>query len=78
MVVLSSCRIPHQAFSSVYEQLQAPIQLFQTSRRSDSGKGGIGLGLSVAAGIVHAHSGAIKLSNTTPGLLVSITIPKRD
>ncbi|MFT5382224.1 MAG: K+-sensing histidine kinase KdpD, partial [Alteromonas macleodii] len=49
-----------------------------TSRRSDSGKGGIGLGLSVAAGIVHAHSGAIKLSNTTPGLLVSITIPKRD
>lgn len=60
------------------EQLQAPIQLFQTSRRSDSGKGGIGLGLSVAAGIVHAHGGAIKLSNTTPGLLVSITIPKRD
>lgn len=60
------------------EQLKSPIQLFQTSRRSDSGKGGIGLGLSVAAGIVHAHGGAIKLSNTTPGLLVSISIPKRN
>ncbi|GFD80599.1 sensor histidine kinase [Tenacibaculum sp. KUL118] len=60
------------------EQLKAPFQLFQTSRSSDSGKGGIGLGLSVTAGIVHAHQGDIKLLNTTPGLRVCISMPIRD
>jgi len=58
-------------------QIRKPFQLFQTTRKRDSGKGGIGLGLSVAAGIVSAHKGAVELINTKPGLLVNITVPMR-
>ena len=54
---------------------EAPFQLFSSSRKGDIGKGGIGLGLNVARGIISAHKGTIQLRNTNPGCKVIIMLP---
>lgn len=48
---------------------------FHSSRDGDSGEGGIGLGLSVAAGLVRAHLGTIAITAGGPGCTLSITLP---
>lgn len=48
---------------------------FFSTRSGDSGEGGTGLGLSVAAGLIHAHRGRIAIHNQEPGCTVTITLP---
>ncbi len=48
---------------------------FYSTRSGDSGEGGIGLGLSVAAGLVRAHTGTIAITDDGPGCTLSITLP---
>jgi signal transduction histidine kinase len=51
-----------------------PFVRLETSRSKDTG--GIGMGLSIAQGIVKAHGGSIVLSNkATGGLRVKVTLP---
>ena len=56
-------------------KLDAPFALFKSTRQRDSGKGGIGLGLSVSKGIVDAHKGIITVSNEKVGCCVTLVIP---
>ncbi|QIA62590.1 PhnD/SsuA/transferrin family substrate-binding protein [Vibrio astriarenae] len=39
---------------------------------------GLGLGLSICQDVVEKHGGRLSLSNTTPGCIANVTIPKRD
>jgi K+-sensing histidine kinase KdpD len=48
---------------------------FCSTRSGDSGQGGIGLGLSVAAGLVRAHMGTIGITSDGTGCTLSITLP---
>ncbi|MDG6099898.1 DUF4118 domain-containing protein [Alteromonas sp. ZYF713] len=54
---------------------ERPFMLFSSSRDGDVGKGGIGLGLSVARGITEAHKGKLVLQNLEPGCRAVISIP---
>lgn len=56
--------------------LQKPFSLFQTEQPTDNGTKGIGLGLSVAKGIVEAHKGSISLQNNNAGGCVYIRLLK--
>jgi signal transduction histidine kinase len=52
----------------------APFRRLENSRSRDTG--GVGLGLTIARDVVHAHGGTIELSNTTPqGLTVTVVVP---
>jgi len=51
------------------------FELFYSSRKKDSGTGGIGLGLAVARGIVALHQGEIRLLDTPQGCHMQILIP---
>jgi K+-sensing histidine kinase KdpD len=54
---------------------ESPFLLFSSSRDGDVGKGGIGLGLNVAKGIVEAHKGKLILQNLKPGCRAILSIP---
>lgn len=54
------------------------FESFYSTRHGDSGEGGTGLGLTVAAGIVHAHQGHIDILSSAPpdeGFSVRIRLP---
>jgi signal transduction histidine kinase len=52
----------------------APFRRLENSRSRDTG--GVGLGLTIARDVVHAHGGTIALGNSTPqGLIVTIVVP---
>jgi signal transduction histidine kinase len=52
----------------------APFRRLDASR--NRGSGGVGLGLSIARDVVHAHGGTIDLANAEPsGLVVTLTLP---
>lgn len=62
-----------------FEQVFEPFYRIEKSRNKDTG--GVGLGLSIARGIVQAHGGQIILSNildgnNTIGLEVKAILPK--
>lgn len=57
------------------EEKDKIFELFYSSRRGDTGEGGSGLGLAVAAGIIHAHGGDIQLVDSTHGCTFDITLP---
>ncbi|MAI37695.1 DUF4118 domain-containing protein [Alteromonas sp.] len=54
---------------------ESPFLLFSSSRNGDVGKGGIGLGLNVAKGIVEAHKGTLTLQNLDPGCGAILSVP---
>ena len=41
-------------------------------------EGGAGLGLSLVSAVAHLHGGQVTLADNAPGLMVSLTIPRRD
>ncbi len=57
-----------------FEKVFAPFYRLERSR--NRGTGGTGLGLTLARGIVRAHGGHIALANGTPGLIVTVTLPR--
>lgn len=64
--------------SSEFEQVFEPFYRIEKSRNKDTG--GVGLGLSIARGVIQAHGGEITLSNIlngnkTIGLEVKIRLP---
>lgn len=64
--------------SSEFEQVFEPFYRLEKSRNKDTG--GVGLGLSIARGIIQAHGGDITLSNIingnkTVGLKVDVHLP---
>ncbi len=62
--------IPEDEIERVFE----PFYRAEKSRNRDTG--GVGLGLAVTEGIIHAHEGKIRLRNVKPsGLLVTIMLP---
>lgn len=55
----------------------APFRRLETSRNRDTG--GVGLGLTIARDVVHAHGGTIALGNRSPcGLIVTIVLPVQE
>lgn len=57
------------------EDVFAPFVRVEESRNADTG--GVGLGLSVARSVVHAHGGEVSLANRPEGgLLVRLTLPR--
>lgn len=61
--------IPETELERVFE----PFYRVESSRNRDTG--GIGLGLSISRQVIINHGGELRLSNTTPGLLVEIELP---
>lgn len=58
-----------------HERVFAPFVRLESSRNRDTG--GVGLGLSIARTIVHAHGGEVLLTNRdTGGLRVTIRLPR--
>lgn len=57
---------------SLHERIFDP---FYSTRSGDSGDGGVGLGLSVAAGLIQAHRGTISVIPTPSGCTLSIILP---
>ena len=54
----------------------APFRRLENSRNRETG--GVGLGLTIARDVVHAHGGTIELANGIPcGLIVTVTLPER-
>lgn len=58
--------------SALHERIFDP---FYSTRSGDSGDGGVGLGLSVAAGLIQAHQGTISVTPTSSGCMLSILLP---
>jgi len=56
------------------EEVFAPFRRLETSRSRATG--GVGLGLTIARDVIHAHGGTISLGNSDPsGLIVTVTLP---
>lgn len=51
------------------------FKMFYSTRQGDAGTGGTGLGLTVAAGIIAAHHGSIRLQPSTLGCVIEIRLP---
>ncbi|MEH6826071.1 MAG: ATP-binding protein [Motiliproteus sp.] len=58
-----------------FERVFEPFERLEESRNADTG--GIGLGLSIARSIIHAHGGEIILTNRPDGLRATIHLPKQ-
>lgn len=56
------------------EKIVRPFYRMEQSRNLDTG--GVGLGLSIAQGVIHSHGGKLELFNKTRGLRVEITLPR--
>jgi len=55
----------------------APFRRLENSRNRETG--GVGLGLTIARDVVHAHGGTIELANGSPcGLIVTVTLPVQE
>jgi signal transduction histidine kinase len=55
----------------------APFRRLENSRNRETG--GVGLGLTIARDVVHAHGGTIELANGIPcGLIVTMTLPMQE
>lgn len=56
------------------EEVFVPFRRLESSRSRETG--GVGLGLTIARDVVHAHGGTIALRNAGPsGLIVTLTLP---
>ncbi|MBP6977818.1 MAG: DUF4118 domain-containing protein [Lentimicrobiaceae bacterium] len=59
-----------------FDQQSLDMVFDKFSRRGDSGKSGLGLGLSISRGFIQAHNGTITVANHDPhGALFTIRIP---
>jgi K+-sensing histidine kinase KdpD len=54
---------------------QKVFDLFYSTRKGDSGEGGTGLGLHVAAGIIQAHRGTLDIVSAARGCCMRIRLP---
>ena len=63
--------IPVEALQKVFD----PFYRVESSRSRSTG--GVGLGLSIARQLIAMHGGRLQLENTTPGLLVTVSLPIR-
>nr|WP_243748786.1 ATP-binding protein [Pseudomaricurvus alcaniphilus] len=61
--------IPEAEMEAVFD----PFYRLESSRNRETG--GMGLGLSIARQIIHSHGGQLTLTNTHPGLKVSVSLP---
>jgi signal transduction histidine kinase len=62
--------IPPEAFERVFE----PFERLEASRNLQTG--GVGLGLSIARSIIHAHGGEIVFENLPSGLRATLNLPR--
>ena len=59
------------------DELLAIFDKFTQSSITNTGAGGIGLGLSIAKEIVDAHNGTIQAQNTDKGVVFIVTLPRK-
>jgi signal transduction histidine kinase len=62
--------VPEGALEQIFEPF------FRTDAARDSDRGGVGLGLSIARRAVALHGGRVTARNATPGLMVTIELPR--